>query len=145
MTVVAFSLTGEVRGKGRPRATVRGGFARVFTDPLTRAYEKSIRDIAIRHMAGKPPMEGALSVTIQMRLSPPASMSKRQRTRVLAGEEPYFGRVDADNSFKALADALNGVVWRDDVQITRMFVTKIAAEQPGLDIRVEELCAQGNP
>lgn len=139
MTVIAFSLTGEVRGKGRPRTRVRGNWVQVYTDPETRAYEKSIRDVAERMMCGKPPLEGALSVSLRFRLSVPVSYSKRLRTAMLAGEEAYFGRIDCDNACKAVLDALNGVVWRDDVQITRQFVTKIAAEEPGVDIRVEAL------
>lgn len=139
MTVLAFSLTGEVRGKGRPRATMRGGYARLYTDDLTRKYEKSIRDVAQRHMLGRKPFEGPLSVSLRFRLTPPQSMSKRQRARLLAGEEAYFGRVDADNACKSVQDALNGIVWIDDVQVMRLFATKIVAEVPGIDIRVEAL------
>jgi Holliday junction resolvase RusA-like endonuclease len=142
MTVVAFSLTGEPRGKGRPRTRIRGSFAQVYTDPVTRAYEQSIRSHAERVMCGKPPLEGPLSVSLRLRLSVPISYSKKARARILAGEEAYLGRVDADNAFKALADALNGILWRDDVQITRLFVTKEAATEPGIDVRVEALAPQ---
>ena len=142
MSVVAFSLTGEVRGKGRPRATVRGGYARLYTDALTRKYEQSIRDVAQRHMMGRKPLDGPLSVSFQFRLEPPRSMSKRQRARVLSGEDPYFGRIDADNMIKAAQDAMNGVIWLDDVQIVRLWATKVAAEVPGIDIRVEALMPQ---
>ena len=40
------------------------------------------------------------------------------------------------------ARAFNGIVWRDDVQITRLFITKTAAEQPGVDVRIEALAPQ---
>lgn len=139
MTVWAFSLAGEPRGKARPRATVRGGFARVYSDPTTRKYEQSIREVAERMMCGKMPLEGALSVSLRFRLSVPASYSKRLRTAILAGEEPYFGSFDADNLAKAILDALNGVLFVDDKQVVRLFVEKLGAEQPGVDIRVEAL------
>lgn len=143
MTVVAFSMHGEPRGKGRPRATVRGGHARMYTDAKTRAYENSIRAIAVEKMAGRPPLEGPISFSLRVRLSVPKSMSKRQRARVLAGEEAYFGSTDVDNHLKAASDALNGIIWRDDKQITRAFVEKVAAEIPGLDVRVEAHMPQG--
>ena len=40
---LVFSMSGNPRGKGRPRATVRGGFARVYTDKKTREYATSVR------------------------------------------------------------------------------------------------------
>ena len=137
MTVVVFSMSGEVRGKGRPRATVRQGFARIYTDEKTREYEASITECAARLMAGRPPFAGPIGLTLRLRLAPPKSMSKKMRARVLAGEVPYFGSIDADNAAKSVADSLNGVVFADDKQVTRLFVTKVASETPGIDVRVE--------
>lgn len=142
MDALTFSMSGEPRGKGRPRATVRGGFARVYTDPLTRKYEASIRAVATAAMAGHAPFQGPLSVSVRLRLEPPASMSKRLRAAVLAGEAPYMGRIDADNGAKAVLDALNGVCFGDDKQIMRLFVTKAASATPGVDVRVEPLAPQ---
>ena len=137
MPLLVLSLNGEPRGKGRPRTSVRGGFARVYTDAATRKYEASIKREAQAYMGDRAPLDGPLSVSIRLRLSPPKSMSKRQRSRVLSGEEAYFGRIDADNGAKAVLDAMNGVCWHDDKQITRLFVTKVAAEIAGLDVRIE--------
>lgn len=139
MTVVEFSMSGAVRGKGRPRATVRGGFAQMYTDEKTRLYERSVRDLSVRAMAGRSPFMGPLSVSLQLRLGLPKSMSKRQRGRVLAQEEPYFGVVDCDNAGKALLDAMNGSVYLDDRQVTRLWIVKVPSENPGVDVRVEAL------
>lgn len=139
MTVWAFSLAGEPRGKARPRATVRGGYAHVYSDPITKKYEQSIRDVAERMMCGKEPLAGALSVSLRFRLSVPVSYSKRLRAAILAGEEPYFGAYDADNLAKAILDALDGIMFLNDKQVVRLFVEKLGTEQPGVDIRVEAL------
>lgn len=139
MEALTFSMAGDPRGKGRPRLSTRGGFARAFTDPKTREYEASVRRIAAAQMQGRAPFRGALSVSLRFRLSPPASMSKRQRARVLAGEEAYFGRIDVDNASKAILDPLNGVCWADDRQVVRLFATKVAAPDPGVDVRIEPL------
>lgn len=143
MTVIAFSMHGAPRGKGRPRGAVRGGFVKFYTDAETRNYESSIRAIAVEKMAGRPPFEGPISFSLRVRLPVPKSMSKRQRARVLAGEEAYFGSGDWDNYGKSVSDAFNGIVWGDDKQITRAFVEKVAAEIPGLDVRVEAHMPQG--
>lgn len=145
MVELVFSLSGEPRGKGRPRATVRAGFARMYTDAATRKYEASIGIAAARVMAGRAPLEGPLSVSLRVRLAPPKSMTKRQRAAVLSGEAAYFGRIDCDNAAKAVLDGCNGIVWRDDVQITRLFITKIAAETAGIDARIEALQPQVDP
>jgi Holliday junction resolvase RusA-like endonuclease len=124
---------------------VRGGHATTYTDPKTRAYELSVAAIARAAMKGRPPLEGALSVSLRFRLALPKSMSKRERAAVLAGERPYFGRIDCDNAAKSLLDGCNTIVWRDDVQITRLFVVKEAAEAPGVDVKVQPLEPQESP
>lgn len=149
MTVLAFSMTGEPRGKGRPRATVRevgGGrpIATIYTDARTRSYEASVAKIAKTKMVGAKPLEGPLSVSMRFRLSVPVSYSKRLRAAILAGEEAYLGAFDIDNLAKSILDGLNGVVFRDDKQVTRLFVEKLAAEQPGVDVRVESYAPQAS-
>jgi Holliday junction resolvase RusA-like endonuclease len=136
---LAFSLDGQPVPKGRPRATVRGGYARIYTPSTTRKYELAVRKIAALHMRGREPFDGPLSVSVRFRLAPPKSMSKRQRARVLAGEEAYLGASDLDNYVKAFWDSLNGVVWLDDKQIVRAFLTKAAAEVAGIDVKVTPL------
>ena len=142
---LSFSMSGAPRGKGRPRATVRGGHAATYTDPKTRAYEASIAAIARQAMKGRPPLEGALSVSLRFRMALPKSMSKRERAAILAGERPYVGRTDTDNMAKAILDGCNAIVWLDDVQITRLFAVKEAAEAPGVDIKVQPLEPQESP
>lgn len=142
MSALVFSMTGEPRGKGRPRVDTRGRFPRIYTDNATQKYERSIRKVAAAAMAGAEPYQGPLSVSVRLRLQPPASMSKRQRAAILAGEQPYLGRIDVDNGAKAVLDACNGVVFNDDRQIVRLWVTKIAAEPPGIDIRIEPLAPE---
>lgn len=114
----------------------------MYTDPKTRAYEASVRDLARQAMGDAAPFEGPLSVSLRFRLEPPKSMTKRERAAVLAGEQAYFGRFDADNLAKSVLDGMNGACFVDDLQIVRLFVTKAAAETPGVDVRVECLAPQ---
>ena len=139
MDPVVFSMEGPPRGKGRPRTSVRGGFARIYTDINTRNYEASIAKIAALHMRGRAPFDGPLSVSLRFRLAPPKSMSKRDRARVLAGDEAYVGRYDVDNMAKSILDAMNNIIYTDDVNIMRLWAEKVASDRPGVDVRVEPL------
>lgn len=143
MSVLVFSMNGEPRGKGRPRATVRGGFARVYTDEKTRKYESSVRAVAQAAMRGRDPLEGPLSLSLRFRMPIPKSATRRAKTAMAAGEIAHMGRPDLDNCQKAIMDAMNGVVFVDDGQVVRAFSTKIYAEQPGVDVRIEAYEPQG--
>ncbi len=46
---------------------------------------------------------------------------------------------DIDNLAKAVLDALNGVCWQDDSQISDLHVTKNLADTPHIDIAIEEI------
>ncbi len=142
MDALTFSMSGDPRGKGRPRATARGPFARVYTDPKTRQYENSVAALARQAMGGRPPFEGPLSVSLRFRISPPKSMTKRQRAAVLSGEQAFPGRFDIDNLAKSILDGCNGVCFPDDKQVMRLFATKVASERPGVDVRIEPLAPQ---
>jgi Holliday junction resolvase RusA-like endonuclease len=54
----------------------------------------------------------------------------------------HITRPDADKLVRAVADALTGVLWRDDSQIDRMMVGKFyvrSDEAPGVEIRVTQV------
>ena len=44
---------------------------------------------------------------------------------------------------KAILDALNTVAFADDAQICRLVCTKVYAEAPGVDVKVEAYAPQG--
>lgn len=161
MTVLVFSMSGEPRGKGRPRVDARGAFPRIHTDQKTIDYEGSISVCARDAMAGRPPFTGSTSVSLRFRLPVPGSVSKKRRAAMLAGEIAPTSKPDLDNAAKACLDGMAvdavmrrkllklrragaevdldqaRIVFRDDAQITRLFVTKVYAERPGVDVRVE--------
>ena len=137
MTVLIIKMSGEPRGKGRPRATVRGGYASVYTDPKTKKYEASVRAVATAAMAGQDPFEGPLSVSLRFRMPIPKSATRRARAGMVAGEIAHLSRPDIDNLTKSVLDALNKVAFADDGQVVRNFAVKVYAEQPGVDIRIE--------
>lgn len=133
-------LSGDPKGKGRPRFSRKGGFA--YTPTPTRNYEAALRLAGQAAMFTTPPIEGALKVDVLAAFSVPLSWSKKKREQALMGLIRPTGRPDLDNIIKML-DALNGVVWRDDAQIVVANIRKRYADRPRLRIEVEALMGEG--
>ena len=86
-------------------------------------------------MGNAKPLDGPLSVTVEALFPIPVSWSRRQYDRALAGAVLPTGRPDVDNILKML-DALNGVVFADDKQITSALVRKRYSNKPALIVKV---------
>jgi crossover junction endodeoxyribonuclease RusA len=79
------------------------------------------------------PLDGPIVARFEFVMPRPTSLPKRKPT------PPHTKRPDVDKLARAVMDALSGVVWRDDSQVTDMHPTKRYAEldeQPGVNIRV---------
>lgn len=139
MTAVKFFVPGEPVGKGRPRVGKIGQHVRMFTPAKTAAYEGLVAHAAAAAMAGRAPLQGACSVSLQVVCSIPQSWSQKKQRMALAGEVMPTGKPDADNVLKAMCDGMNGVVWRDDAQAVEVSVSKRYGHTPGVTVRVESL------
>lgn len=135
---IFFVVPGQPVGKGRPRASSRGGFVRMYTDAKTLSYEQVIAKQA-RYAMG--PLE-VLATPISMRIvslySIPVSWSKRKQQLALNGEL-IPGKPDLDNVAKAVLDALNGVVYQDDKQVIRLVIEKSYSFEPRIEVYVHEV------
>jgi Holliday junction resolvase RusA-like endonuclease len=131
---VIFEVPGEIRGKGRPRFVRATG--RTYTPEATRSYEAILKYAGVEAMAGRPPFDGPVRLTMVAIFGVPASWSKRKRTQALIGDISPTKKPDADNIIK-LTDALNAVVWGDDAQVVDVRLIKKFGEHPNLQIRVE--------
>lgn len=136
---VVFVVPGEPVGKGRPRVGRVGGHARLFTPQKTASYEGLIAHAGHQAMAGRQLLEGPVLVELHIALSIPQSMSKKRKAQAIAGELFPTKKPDMDNVIKAIYDGLNGVVWKDDVQVVDAFVRKRYGETPGVKVRVVPL------
>lgn len=136
---VQFLVPGEPVGKGRPRIGRVGGHARMFTPQKTASYEGLIAMAGTEAMAGRTLLEGAVMVEMRIVLAIPESMSKKRKAQAIAGELFPTKKPDMDNVIKAIYDGLNGVVWKDDVQVVDAFVRKRYGEVPGVHVRIVPL------
>lgn len=132
-------VPGEPRGKQRPRATVRGGFAQFYTPEATREAENAIQIEARLSMQGRGKFEGPVSVDIQMFHSIRKSWPKAKKEAARLGKVVPTIKVDADNCIKLYLDAFNGVVWVDDVQVVDLRVSKRFSDNPCVIVIVSPL------
>ncbi|MCO7503180.1 MULTISPECIES: RusA family crossover junction endodeoxyribonuclease [unclassified Pseudomonas] len=136
---VSFLVPGEPVGKGRPRVSTIAGHARMYTPAKTAGYEGLIAMAGTTAMAGRTLLEGAVLVELRIVMAVPQSKSKKWKAQALAGEVFPTKKPDMDNVIKAIYDGLNGVVWKDDVQVVDAFVRKRYGEVPGVHVRIVPL------
>jgi Holliday junction resolvase RusA-like endonuclease len=139
MRELHFFVPGQPVGKGRPRVTTKGGMVRNYTPEKTRCYEATVAHEAHLAMAGAPLFDGPVGMVITAFMQTPAKPSKALKAALLIDRAWHTGRPDGDNIIKAAADAMNGIVWRDDAQVARCSFAKKYAATPGLHIYVEAL------
>lgn len=135
-------IPGEPCAQGRPRFSTAGGFARVYDPAKSRNYKAYVKAVC----AEKAKKQGwlfntdlPLEVEIIAGLSIPSSKSKKWKQAAIDGIEKPTKKPDVDNIVKTVTDALSGVIYKDDKQITRLAVGKIYSERPGVILVIKTL------
>lgn len=129
---IVFTIWGEPKGKARPRVT-RGGHA--YTPAGTVAYEKQVK-AAYLQQTDRVKLTGALKITIFVCFAPPKSDSRKKRAEKISGQIRPVKKPDWDNIGKIVCDALNGLAYDDDAQITSATVIKRYAEYPYVSVYI---------
>ena len=137
--MIRFSVPGEPQGKGRARVGSVNGRARMFTPQKTVAYEGLVAMAAQKAMDGGPLLLGPCSIEVSCLFSIPRGWSKKKAAQALSGAIHPTKKPDADNVLKAVCDALNGVVWKDDTQAVEVRVRKLYAPLPCVTVTVGEV------
>ena len=146
--IVSITLMGAPKGKGRPRLSTIGGFARAYTPKETREFERVLNAAAIEAMAGRPYYEGPVSVVIRAFMPIPESWSAKKKAAALAMDLMPVTKPDLDNIEK-MVDALSKypprfkgdkekrpLIWKDDSFIVAKQSIKIYSDRPRLVIDV---------
>jgi len=114
---IEIEYIGEVLPQSRPRLGKYG----VYEDSKIRAYKEKLAWQGRLSMQENTPLSRELAVTIYI-------------YRKWAKTSRRFG--DVDNHAKAILDALTGVVYLDDAQITEAHIYKVQADFEGAKIIV---------
>lgn len=139
MSQIIFTVPGAPVGKGRPRVgkSFGTGHPTLRTPEKTVNYESRIALAGHQAMAGAPVLEQACAVKLEIYVQVPASWSKKKQAAALNGEVLPTTKPDIDNVEKAIFDGLNGVVWKDDVQVTDVIKKKRYSATPQVIVTVE--------
>lgn len=128
---ISFTVLGVARPKGSTRAFMRPGmkFPIVTSDNKSvKGWEQSVRAAIQQHASGVF-FEGPVSVSITFHLPRPKSLAKRI--------EEHTKKPDVDKLARGSLDAMKGVLWNDDSQVTELVARKrYADDQPRADISV---------
>lgn len=130
------TIPGKPLGKQRPRV-LKNGIA--YTPKETVNYETLIKQLyATEHRWAKP-LEGPLKMKVTAYFPIPKSVSKTKATSMEQGHIRPTKKPDADNIIKIVADALNGLAYRDDSQIVSCSLEKYYSGVPRLVVELEEV------
>ena len=136
--MIAFTIPGAPQGKARAR-TCRNGHT--YTPGNTVLYENLVKTEFLRQCGRGQRIRSddtrrAISMQITAVYPVPASYSKRDKAAALAGDLLPTKKPDADNVAKVIADALNGLAYDDDAQITDLLVLKRYGEDPEVRVKL---------
>lgn len=132
---VNFAAKGDPQGKGRPRFNRNGA---VYTPEKTAHYEEYIR-LKYIQQCGKTFPEGTqIRLEIDAYVKIPEGTSRKRRAKMLAGEIRPTIKPDGDNIMKIIADALNGVAYKDDKAIVSWRCDKWYGEVAGVSVKVSD-------
>jgi Holliday junction resolvase RusA-like endonuclease len=132
-----FTVEGTPVGKGRPKFARRGKFVSTYTPTKTRDYEDIIK-VAARQAMTEKPLETPVAVFVYIVVPILTSYSKKRKADCLAGIEKPTKKPDLDNVAKCFLDAMNAIVYQDDVQVVSLHVTKVYGTVGMVEVMVRE-------
>ena len=127
---VTFTVPGEPTGKGRPRITKWGA----HTPEKTVLYENLVKTAYDSEM-----LQGEIALSVEAFYQIPSSASKKKQELMRSGELRPTKKPDCDNVLKIVADALNGIAYKDDSQVVFASVSKQYADTPKVIVTLQEL------
>lgn len=133
---VKFTILGEPTGKQRPRVT-RAGVA--YTPKDTVQYENLVR-VEYRRQCNdyRFPDDSPLDLRITAYYGIPKSASKKKRQQMADFQIRPLKKSDWDNIGKIIADSLNEVAYKDDVQIVDAQVRKFYSDRPRVVVTIQD-------
>ena len=124
---IKFEIPGKVKAKQSVKFANVGGFVKKYTPADVKEYANWVRlcfmkkypDWDIKQFENK-----SLAAIIIVHMTIPKGFSKKKREQGLAGKIRPIVKPDCDNIAKNINDALNGIVYPDDKQITGLTILK---------------------
>jgi Holliday junction resolvase RusA-like endonuclease len=136
-------VPGKAVPGGSKKAFVVNGHANIVDDAKgNREWRGIVSYHAERAFDRKALLSGPLAVWATFQIQRPRSHYRVGRfAHVVRDAAPAWpiGKPDATKLWRAVEDALTGVVWNDDAQIVQQAITKRYDDKPGVLIVVREI------
>lgn len=134
-----FTVTGNPKGKDRPRFTTFRGIARTYSTRATVEYERDVKKAYLHSYLNAEPLTGAIVASLDAYFLIPKSTPKKNIPTMLQ-ENKVTKKPDCDNIAKIILDALNGVAYDDDKQVVELIVRKHYTQfLPRVDVTLTEV------
>lgn len=154
MKPIEFTIYGEARPAGSKQSfpvlgvggePIRSDTGRIITrvkhdNPKTSDWMTHVANTAGNRMAGNPLLDGPLKLTLVFcRTRPKSHFGTGRNAGKLKESAPRLPvtRPDTVKLTRAVEDALTGVVWRDDSQVTTHVLLKRYRERYSVDVLIE--------
>lgn len=135
---IKINIPGDPVAQARPRAVKMGKGIRMYDPKPSADYKKYVATIAKQH-APKKILEGALGVKLKVYRQIPKSTTKKRRQAMNEGIERPVVKSDIDNYSKAILDACNGIIYKDDSQIVGLWAEKYYSDNPRAELEITEV------
>lgn len=134
--MIKIRINGDPVAKGRPQATRTG---RVYTPKLTRNWENNAKKEIALQMRGVSVLDVPVKVTIICCFTPSESWPKWKKEAAINGYLAHDQKPDYDNVSKAILDACNELVFKDDAQVIDSRCVKIFGHRSFVQIEIEPI------
>lgn len=134
--IYEFEVPGKIIGKGRPRLNTYTGS--VYTPTRTKDYENLIMQYFLLKYPRYETFEGRVQVEINAFFEVPKTTKKADKVLMLEHKINPTKKPDIDNIVKIILDAMNGIAFKDDIQITKLNVEKTYALEEKVQVKISE-------
>lgn len=133
----SFEIKEKAIGKQRPRYSGKTG--RMYTPTKTSTFEEKIKwAFKSKYNIETEPSDKPFKAKIIAVFEPPKSLSKKKKEELLFKVD-YTKKPDADNIAKIILDSLNGLVYKDDSQVSALLVLKDYGIENKIIVELEEI------
>ena len=138
MQKLMFEIPGSPIGQGRPKFSTINGHAKAYDPEKSRNYKAYVKMLATQAMKENDfeMITGPCAIQIFAFFDVPKSKSKKFKEAALEGKERPTKKPDADNIVKAILDALNGLIYKDDSCIVDLHCIKYYSDVPRVEVYV---------
>lgn len=142
---ITFEVVGEPVAQARPRIVRTKSGIRGIDPAKSKNYKTWVKFCALNAFRKletkntKKLLKSPLKVKLLIYRSIPKSDNKKLKNKKQNNDVLPIVKPDIDNVFKAVTDALTGIIWQDDKQIVNAEIAKRYSDVPRVEVEIEEI------